>query len=184
MATLEAIPFIAKNSFAITIRKAVESDAEDILYVSKTVIGEEIYQLMTPNEFNLTLDDERKWIKSYIDKPLGILLVAEFNGKVVGLLDFSIGHRQRISHVGDFAISILKDYRSLGIGTSLLQTLFSWDQSTGLIEKINLQVHSTNQPAIQTYLKNGFVVEGVRKKELKYSHGNYVDAVLMARFLR
>lgn len=183
MATFEAIKLKAKNSMLVTIRTAIETDAEDILHVSKSVIDEEIFQLMTSSEFSLTSADEKLWINSFTAKPLGILLVAECQGKVVGLLDFHIGHRERISHVGDFAISVLKEFRGISIGSFLLQRLISWAQSTGKIEKINLQVHSTNQQAIQTYLKNGFTVEGVRKKELKYADGNYVDAVLMTRFI-
>ena len=183
MATYESIQLKAKDSKPVAIRTAIENDAEDILHVSKSVIGEEIYQLITSSEFSLTVADEKIWINSFLAKPLGILLVAECDGKVVGLLDFHIGHRQRISHVGDFAISILKDYRGIGIGTFLIRRLISWAQSTGAIEKINLQVHSTNQQAIQAYLKFGFIVEGLRKKELKYGEGQYVDAVLMARFI-
>lgn len=183
MATYPATPLKTKNSTGVIIRSAVETDAADVLHVSKSVISEEIFQLMTNDEFTLTSDDEKKWINSFLDKPLGILLVAEVNGRVVGLLDFHIGHRQRISHVGDFAVSILKEFRNLGIGSLLLQSLISWAISTKQIEKINLQVHSTNQHAIQTYLKNGFVIEGIRKKELKYSSNEYVDAILMARFI-
>lgn len=168
---------------SIKIRSANIEDAEQILFVAKSVIDEEVFQLMESSEFNLTLDKEEKWIQSFLDNPFSIILVAEVDCKLVGILDFSTGHRKRIAHTGDISISILKDFRNLGIGSILLQTLFEWARSTNQIEKINLQVHATNSDAIRVYKKNGFVIEGIRKKELKYSEGKYVDSVLMAIFL-
>lgn len=184
MATLNPVTYTSKNKSEVIIRHAVESDAAALLEIAKSVLAEEIYQLMTTEEFKLTIDDEKKWIGSFLEMPLSILLVAETNGIVVGMLDFHIGHRQRISHVGNFAISIISEFRNLGIGSMLLQTLNQWALSTKKVEKINLQVHSTNQQAIAVYLKNGYVIEGVRKNELKYPDSNYVDAVLMARFVK
>ena len=184
MAQLNPVKYKSKNATEVLIRHAVENDAQSIWDIARSVLTEEIYQLMTAEEFKLTIDDEKKWINSFIDRPHSILLVAEVHGQVVGMLDFHVGHRQRIAHVGNFAVSILKDFRNLGFGSMLLQTLNQWALSTNKIEKINLQVHATNQQAIATYLKNGYIIEGVRKNELKYSDSTYVDAILMARFLK
>ncbi len=180
------LPFskIVKSSTEVTIRCATVHDAEQILFVSKSVIDEDIFQLTTSEEFSqITIEQEIKWIESFLRKPFDLLLVAEVENQIVGLLDFSIGRRLRIAHVGDLAMSVLKPYRNLGLGSLLLQTLIEWSKSTKKIEKINLQVHSTNKAAIQTYVNNGFVIEGTRKYELKYSPTQYVDSVLMAHFL-
>ncbi|HEU12758.1 MAG TPA: GNAT family N-acetyltransferase, partial [Euryarchaeota archaeon] len=45
-----------------------------------------------------------------------------------------------------------------------------------------LEVFSTNVNAIELYKKLGFEIEGIRKKQFKIE-GNYVDDVLMAKFL-
>lgn len=184
MAKIEPIKFNLKNSKSIIIRTPVETDAEQILAVSKAVIGEEIFQLTSSEEFNLTVADEVKWINSHSEKPNAIIFIAEIENKIIGLLDFSSGHRRRIAHTGEFGMSVLKEYRGLGVGTALLTSLVDWAQKHDKIEKINLMVHSTNTTAIAAYKKMGFAVEGVRQKDLKYSASEYVDTVLMGKFVK
>jgi hypothetical protein len=48
------------------------------------------------------------------------------NSKIVGLLDFSNGHRQRIAHTGEFGMSVEKAVRDQGIGSLLLQVRIGW----------------------------------------------------------
>ena len=184
MAKIEPIKFNLKNSKSVTIRTPIEADAEQILIVSKAVIGEEIFQLTSSEEFNLTVADEVKWINSHIEKTNAIILVAEVDDQVIGLLDFSSGHRKRIAHTGEFGMSVLKEYRGLGVGTALLTSLIDWARKHDKIEKINLMVHSTNTAAIAAYKKMGFAVEGIRQRDLKYSASEYVDTVLMGKFVR
>ncbi len=180
MAEFRSVSKLTKNNVPILIRSANIQDAEQILFVSKSVLDEEVFQLTASHEFKMSLDQEKKWIQSFLDSTGKLLLVAEIENQIVGQLDFSSGHRQRISHTGDFGVSILKKYRNIGIGSLLLQTLIEWAKSTNQIEKINLQVHSTNIHAISAYKKNGFIVEGTRKNEIKYGDNNYVDSVLMS----
>jgi ribosomal protein S18 acetylase RimI-like enzyme len=80
-------------------------------------------------------------------------------------------------------MGVLAEYRSQGIGQALLETLLSWAQARGGIEKVCLSVHADNQRAISLYKKLGFEVEGIRKRETCFGPGQYADAVLMAKFL-
>lgn len=183
MALLLPQSTLLKKSEPVTIRSAIEADAEQILNLAKAVIAEEIHQLTASEEFKMTLDEEQKWISSNLEKPYAIVLIAITDGEIVGILDFSSGHRNRIAHTGEFGMSVAKAYRNKGIGSLLLESLFKWAKETNKIEKINLQVHATNENAIQVYKKMGFSVEGTRKKELKYSDNEYVDSILMAKFV-
>jgi len=172
-----------KDNRDIVIRSAVKEDAAGILDLAKSVIGEEIYQLTSSAEFKLTLEDEIKWIESHIDRPFHIILVAILDTKIVGLINFSNGHKQRIAHTGEFGMSVDKSVRGLGIGALLLQSLIDWAKSTDQIEKINLSVHANNDHAQALYKKLGFVTEGVRKNDIKYGPSNYVDTVIMGKII-
>lgn len=183
MANYGPVTKLAKTSDVVTIRSATESDAEQVLSLAKSVFGEEIYQLTSSQEFKMTLEEEKVWIKSSLEKPLTIILIAVIDNKVTGVLDFSSGHRNRIAHTGEFGMSVAKPYRNQGVGSLLLESLFDWAKATNQIEKINLQVHANNESAIQVYKKMGFLIEGVRKKELKYSDSEYIDSILMAKFV-
>lgn len=173
----------SKFGSGVVIRTAEAGDARDIYELSKNVMAEEIYQLTSASEFSMTVEAEEKWIQSHRDNPNHLLLVAEMDGKVVGLLDFSNGRRHRIAHTGEFGMSVEKSVRDQGIGAFLLQSLIDWATSHPNIEKISLHVHGNNERAIALYKKMGFEVEGVRRRELKYGDGQYIDSVEMARFV-
>ena len=183
MAEIQSQKFKSKSGADVFIRSATKEDAQEILELSKNVIGEEIYQLTSGAEFKMTIEAEEKWIESHFSNPNHIILVAEMNSKIVGLLDFSNGHRQRIAHTGEFGMSVEKSARDLGIGSLLLQVLISWAVQNKTIEKIGLNVHSNNERAIALYKKMGFEVEGTRKRDLKYDVGHYVDTLVMGRFV-
>ncbi len=183
MATLNQKKFKLKNGIEISIRSANAEDANATLNIKRSSILEEIHQLVTPSEFKTTLESETKWIEKHLDNPYYVAIVAILNNEIVGLIDFSNGARERISHTGDFGMSVDASVRGLGIGTILLQSLINWGKGTNKIEKINLRVHSDNEIAIGLYKKMGFDIEGVQKKDLKYGPDKYVDTVLMGKFL-
>lgn len=181
----EYAPTKLKSKFGVDvlIRSAVKQDATAILELSEGVIGEEIYQLTSASEFKMTIDAQEKWIESHLSKPNHIILVAEMNSKIIGLLDFSNGHRQRIAHTGEFGMSVEKSVRDQGVGSLLLRVLIDWATKNTTIEKIGLNVHSNNERAIALYKKMGFEIEGVRKHDLKYGEGRYIDTTVMGRFV-
>ncbi len=176
--------FTTKRNEDVVIRSADVMDARQILELSKMVVAEDIYQLLTLDELDLTVTSEENWIISHRDHPSRLIIVAEINDEVVGLLDFCNGNRNRTSHTGEFGMSMAKAYRGLGIGTEMIKALIEWAQNSETIEKINLTVHSNNEPARNLYEKMGFKIEGVKEKEIKYQDGHYVDAVLMSRVVK
>lgn len=77
-------------------------------------------------------------------------------------------------------MGVLKDHRGQGIGRRLLEATIERTWAIG-IQKIELSVYSSNEPAIQLYKKQGFVEEGVKKRG-RLVDGIYDDVVLMALF--
>ncbi len=92
--------------------------------------------------------------------------VAEVDGKVVGAVWARI--MNDYGHVDDdtpsFAISILKEYRGLGIGTTLLKKLLFNLKSSGYAN-VSLSVQKANY-AVKMYRKVGFHV--LRENEEEY----------------
>ncbi len=183
MAEYKSQLFRLKSGIVVVIRSATKQDAAAILDLSNNVIGEEIYQLTSSSEFKMTMEAEEKWIDDHLVNSNHLILVAEVNKKIVGILDFSNGHRLRIAHTGELGMSLEKAFRNKGIGTLLLKVLIDWATENETIEKIGLCVHSNNERAIALYKKMGFEVEGIRKRELKYSDQLYIDTIVMGRFL-
>ena len=173
-----------KDGQIAIVRSAMERDAEQYLQLGKSIMSEEIFTLTQVSEMKMTIDQEKSWIQSNIDNKNHIILVVEKEDKLIGQIDFSNGHRQRIEHTGAFGMGVHKDFRGQGVGSIWLQELITWATAHHTIEKINLCVHHTNTRAISMYKKFGFQKEGVRTKDLKYGHDQYVDTVLMGLWVK
>jgi RimJ/RimL family protein N-acetyltransferase len=117
-----------------------------------------------------------------LDDPGKIVIVAEREGQIIGLLNFSNGGRKRIAHLGELSMSAHKVWRNRGIGRALLSTLILWAQEHPLIEKVCLEVFANNAGAIALYESLGFQAEGRLRREIKLGPGEYIDTIRMARF--
>ncbi len=85
-----------------------------------------------------------------------IVLVAEYDGKVVGFL-IAYKYYNKI-YIDSLAID--PDYRGLGIGTKLLNGLEDLVRGKNK-KKIYLSVKKDNYNALGFYLKNGYLIDGV-----------------------
>ncbi|MCR2821733.1 GNAT family N-acetyltransferase [Lederbergia panacisoli] len=164
------------------IREATESDALQILKHTKKVFNENPnVTAITIDEFNSTVDEEKEWINSHNTQ--GLLLVAEVNRNIIGMLSFRLSPWKRLSHQGIFEISVQEKFANKGIGTSLIKGLLAWARAVQRIEKISLEVFSNNDRAIQLYKKLGFIEEGRLKNHVKLGSNEYVDDILMSKFI-
>jgi ribosomal protein S18 acetylase RimI-like enzyme len=78
-------------------------------------------------------------------------------------------------------MGVLKEYRRRGIGTKLMDNAIDAAKDFGM-EKIELEVYTSNIPAINLYEKRGFILEGIKKKARKLD-GEYFDLKIMAFFV-
>lgn len=123
---------------------------------------------------------EAEWFSSMLKSVKDgnvIAVVAEENGKVVGLCDV---HRIRPGteeeHSAVLGIAIRKEYRGKGIGELMIKKVI--ELSKGKFEILKLEVFSVNSRAISLYKKLGFVEYGTLPKAIK--RGNrYYDSVYM-----
>ncbi|GAB6988280.1 GNAT family N-acetyltransferase [Paenibacillus pini] len=185
MGHFKTMKFFDKHNQEFEIRSASPNDAQQILKYSQELFlsDSEPYLLTTTEEFNVTLEQECSWIESMEKKPGSIILMAEVQGEVVGLLDFNNGHKRRMVHTGEFGMSVRYDHRGRGIGKVLLRSLIDWATENPLIEKVNLDVFATNDRAISLYQSMGFIQESFRKNHIKLGDGEYIDLIGMGLIL-
>lgn len=158
------------------------TDAEPLIkYVKEVLIGSK-WALTRRHEYDVTLEQQIKWIEKHHEGLGKLLLLAEAEREIIGMLDFSNYHREIHQHVGGFGLSVRADWRQSGIGKALLQTLLDWARANPVIEKVALVVCSTNKPALQLYRQVGFVEEGRRPREYRLGKDRYVDDMLMYLF--
>jgi RimJ/RimL family protein N-acetyltransferase len=169
---------LLKNNLQLTLRRAEPHDAENLLAYIEQTSGESENITFGPGEFELSVEDERKFLQQSAESSNSLYLIAEIDGEIAGTLSFNVGRRSRLKHAGTFGTSVLRKYWNLGIGGHMLAYLIDWAKQNGTIRKINLHVRVDNLPAIHLYEKYGFVREGRQTREL-YLHGQFVDVYLM-----
>ena len=175
-------PFNAtlKDDSHILIREAVIQDAADLIRCVKSYMSDSEYLVMEPDEFSPDTAQGREFIRNLIETENSLLIVAEHNERIVGNLDITGGQRKRIRHTGLVGMGMLKQYRSIGLGTLLLKTGIKWAQKNPILEKLWLQLLAPNEPAIKLYQKMGFLEEGRQKDFIKMSKDRNEDNLIMA----
>ena len=183
MSQIKPAEHLLKDAQRSTIRSATVEDAAAHLQCLRECMEDGEGLVTTPYEKQLIESAHRLSIQRFEEASNELLLLAEYEGGIIGSLDFKGNERVRLAHTGDFGMAILPRWRGKGLGTALLTELISWAKSSPIIEKINLRVLSSNERAIALYKKFGFVEEGICKHEIKYADGNYADELLLAKFV-
>lgn len=184
MSTIEQFIARLKNGGGAVIRSATAADAGAIVDLWTRVVAEGAYTLAEPGERPMTEADERQAIDAHARGPGDLYLVAEIDGALAGWLTFERGQVRRLAHRGEFSLFVSEGLRGCGVGTALLGGLLAWAALEPGIEKVALAVFSTNPRAIGLYRKLGFVEEGRCPRDMKLSTGEYIDSVLMYRFVK
>jgi RimJ/RimL family protein N-acetyltransferase len=127
-----------------------------------------------------SLDKVSAFQKDLIGKN-GPVYYAIDNDRVVGWCDVFPFNNPRQSHRGGLGMGLIPEYRGQGLGSKLLSSVIEHSKRFGL-EKIELNVYTTNTSAIALYKKFGFEQEGLIKKYRKLD-GQYFDCLAMGKFL-
>lgn len=184
MATIQHRLHTDQTGQQFTIRTAEPDDAETMLAYIRHVAQQTEFFVILPDEFPPTAEVEQTWIQDHLDRPDWIALLAEADGQIIGTLSFEAETFQRIRHRGSLGISVAETWRRRGVGTALLQSLLNWAAENPGIEKVCLEVFATNPRAIGLYKKLGFVEEGRKVKDIKRGTDDYVDTIIMCRFVK
>lgn len=184
MAIFEPIQFQAKNGKAVQLRSLRVGEGAVLLATVLEIMRTSQHLLTLPDEFTLSAEQEDEVIQKYWDHPDKIFIAAECEGRIVGILDFCIGSKRKISHTGDFGMSLLAEFRGTGIGFPMLREFLDWARKNPRIERVALRVHAKNTAALGLYRKLGFREEGRELRGVKLDDGSYDDVIVMAIFVK
>lgn len=125
------------------------------------------------------IDTTREFVMNNIENNIP-QYIAVHEGHVVGWCDIIPRRGVDFSHSGGLGMGVHKDYRGQGIGTRLLNATLEAAKEYGL-ERVELEVYTSNTRAMKLYAKRGFLTEGVKRKARKLD-GVYYDIQVMALF--
>lgn len=150
-----------KDNSCCVIKEAVPEHAEKMIIYMTQVAGETDFLSFGQKEFNKSMDEQIDIVNEHHNRDNQIFLIAWLEEEIIGMLNVWSSTKLRIRHVGEFGITVKRDYWGRGVGQFLLETMIDWAKASPVIQKINLKVIDHNLRAIQLYEKLGFVKEGL-----------------------
>jgi putative acetyltransferase len=109
------------------------------------------------------------------------ILVAEIEGKVVGMVGIHLLKSARQRHSAFFGMMVRTEYQGLGIGKRLMENILNLADNWLMLVRIELEVTTDNERSITLYQSFGFEIEG-QKKYAIIKDGKYADLLVMARY--
>ena len=134
----------------------------------------------------VSLEEERAFLQDQLEKiknGQAVLLLAFSENQLIGIAGIELSDKTE-RHIGNFGISIKKEYRGDGIGTMLMEkTLEEARKKLSGLEIVTLYFFSNNRVGLEMYRKLGFIQYGVLPRGTKFEKG-YADHVMMYKPLR
>ncbi|MGN0266192.1 MAG: GNAT family N-acetyltransferase [Lachnospiraceae bacterium] len=159
-------------------RKLSLDDAEQFWNLMNQLDYETKYMLYEPGEREKNLPEIESFIQDSVNGK-DFLLVAETDNRLVGYISAQKGRLNRIAHSAYIVVGILMDYRGKGIGTEFFTRLNDWAEEEN-VTRLELTVICENKIAKHLYTKNGFQIEGIKRKSVCVN-GEYLDEYYMAK---
>lgn len=186
MAVIKPKTVTLKNGKKACIRTGIKDDSQTLLDCMGAIFQDDRFFGTTQAESKerLTLKKMQERTLKSLQNENQLLLITETDGQALSMAEISCSENKRLEHVGQIGISIMPQYRRLGLGTAIMETMIEWAAAHPVIEKLALGVWAANEPAIALYEKMGFIEEGRKVREVKYANGSYDDCVCMYRFIK
>ncbi|MDM1397960.1 GNAT family N-acetyltransferase [Myroides odoratimimus] len=172
-----------KNNKQVIIRLASSNDASALLNLIKQYLDTSEYIPINSSDFNKTVAEIEAWIEKLNGTDNSIMLVAEYNGQLIGNLDLTGQHRKTLQHTAVLGMGILLEWRNTGLGTALLSSAVEWAKRNNTLEILTLDVYTENIAGIELYRKQGFKEVGIVPNFIK-DNDRYYDNMRMWLALR
>jgi ribosomal protein S18 acetylase RimI-like enzyme len=163
---------------ALTIRRALASDAADLVELQRQIYREERWFVGDgPPPASAVAQRLR-----VADPRASLYLLAQCEGALRGWLELHRLPPSRLNHVATLTIAVARARRHQGIGRGLLERGIEWATDVGL-RKVSLNVRAGNEAAIRLYRAQGFELEGRERQHIRVGESSFEDNLIMARFL-
>ncbi|MHC4835172.1 MAG: GNAT family N-acetyltransferase [Planctomycetota bacterium] len=150
MAVIEPRQITLKNGKNVCIRTQVVEDIERSLAYLKAIFADDRFFLTTGEEAEewQVPEKQQERIETYYQDEKKLLVVTIVDNKIVSMSHVECDPKKRTQHVADLGISILTEYRGIGLGTEIMEVMIRWAIAHSIIEKLTLSVWAANKRAI------------------------------------
>lgn len=121
----------------------------------------------------------RQWCETVGERSGRVDFCFEVDGKPAGFA--GLVNINQTSGTCELYIFLHPDYFSKGLGSKFLHCLLAYGRHELNLRKISLFVTGDNDKAISFYERNGFLTEGILKRQ-SWFRGEYRDRIIMSIF--
>lgn len=173
---------ILKDGRKALLRSPTVDDAQDLLNYLKQTAGETPFLLRTPEECNLSVEEEVRFIENMRNSEFSLMILCTIDGKIARNCQLSRKTKIRNRHRGSIGIALIREFWNLGIGTAMFRELIAlgkqWDLS-----QLELEVIEGNHRAIALYKKMGFEAVAAHPDAIRLEDGTMLKEFLMVKAL-
>ena len=171
----------------VVVRQAKPEDARQMVLRMQELAAEPRGMLRASAEIPTYTDEQTRWmtqrererIAGFCASNNSLLLVAEVDGQIAGVLDLETGASGSGVEAVGLGMFVGKDWRDRGIASELLRSAIEWARGACQINRIVLNVETRNEAAISLYRKHGFQIQG-----RPFSPADFPGAELVRMVLR
>ncbi len=166
---------VLKNGEKVTLRSAAVSNAENLLRHLRITHTESYKNLNQSVNFwsQFSVSDEEKNLTDFESSQSKFMLVADFEGQIVGGLGFVGQQSEFLKHSARIGMSIQHSFCNSGLGTEMMKYALSRGKEGGF-HRVELTVRTYNLAGIALYEKSGFKRIGLLK-DIAFIDGQFVD---------
>jgi RimJ/RimL family protein N-acetyltransferase len=168
---------LLKDGSELIISKAFVEDAAEIISFLNKLGGETDFLTFGENEFPFSVKEEKDVISEFLKNNTCLMLVGKIKGKIVSHLFIDRSDKERLEHIGDIAVSVEKNHWGKSIGFEMVSFAIEWAKDRK-ISKLQLQVRTDNDRAINIYKKLGFSEEGRITQSMKIGDTYFDDYIM------
>jgi RimJ/RimL family protein N-acetyltransferase len=164
----------------LSVRDAMPADAEALVCILNPIIQARVY---TAFDTPFTIEAERGYLLNFPPRGIWRVAIRPSDERLVGfqIMEPFAAYTGAFDHVGTLGTYVDLELRRQGVAARLFEATLDAAPRKGY-EKIFTFVRADNPAALQTYLRQGFVVIGAARKHARID-GRYIDEFMIEKFL-
>ncbi len=159
----------------ITLRLMQASDRDAVLAFAQALPAKDLLFLPLDISHPKVVDG---WVRS-LDSSRTMTVVAETNGKLIGLGTLVRSETTWARHLGNIRLLVSPDARGIGLGSVLANEVFALAEEAGL-QKVVAQMAAEQRGAQAVFEKLGFKAEALMADYVMDAQGRTHDLIVMS----
>lgn len=179
---IEPIHFLLKNGKTACLLSPELSDAKPLIDYIKITAGESDYVLRYPEEVQMTIEQEERFIANIVSSDYDMMAVCKVDGRIAGNCHLMMNNRIKTKHRATVAIALYKEFWNLGIGTRMFELMIETAKSKG-IAQLELEFIEGNVRGEALYRKMGFETVSFKPNAIRLKDGTLLKEYFMVKTL-